>query len=493
MFRRALAAVAACCVMAGLAAANVPGSASAAPAAPAASAPRQDELPEKIVAIGDSFTAGFGFYGNGSEMGVTDLPGCMPADTPNDACSSNSNTGSKDAPGINFTTDYGFNNQVSWAAGFAATQGITTQNAEQYYRNFAVTGSTAEEWAKDKLKFTQFDNLPALDVVAEEDPDLILMTLGGNPSLTNILFGGGNKCAVLQRYDCFQSVIDSFDTRQNLEEVYRRLLKTTDALILPMLYPQIVPAATLFSAEGLLVARQALNDTIAQATNNVRNELPAEAWRLVWTHKDFRVGIAPGRYWSFLQCFGATAYGLNDADGPSDQSTATQAVFAFSRKFTGWCPGSPWIISGDTGIHPNQKGYRNLRDAALWLWEHWPPLNTVVARSSRGDIVRTNCTPSLLYAKALSIKGKAGRRATFRYAYQGKPATLKIKAWQVRKAHKYVNKGIIGRTTTHAPSGKLSIIIPKKAGSYTLQLIVNGGRCGKIASEQTDYVSLTAS
>ncbi|MEI8082494.1 MAG: SGNH/GDSL hydrolase family protein, partial [Actinomycetes bacterium] len=400
---------------------------------------------------------------------------------------------SKNDPGINFSNDYGFNNQVSWAAGFAAAKGVTRENAAQNYRNFAVTGSTAEEWAKDKLRFTQFGNRPALDVVAEEKPDLILMTLGGNPSLTNILFGGGNACAGLERYDCFKSVIDSFDTRQNLEAVYRQLLKTTDAKILPMLYPQIVPAATLFSAEGLLVARQALNDTISQAANNIRNEMPAQAWRLVWTHKDFRVGIAPGRYWSFWQCFGATAYGLNDADGPSDQSTATQTVFAFSRKLTGWCPGSPWIISSDTGIHPNQKGYVNMREAALWLWDHWPPVNQVVSRANRGDIVRTNCTPSLLYAKDLSLKGKAGRRATFRYVYHGKPATLKIKAWLNRKAHKSTNKGIIGRTTTRAPSGKFSITIPKKAGSYTLKLIVNGGRCGKIASEQTDYVSLKAS
>ena len=47
--------------------------------------------PIKVYALGDSWTAAFGYYGDGTEMPVTALPFCKPGSgTLNDRCSSNS-------------------------------------------------------------------------------------------------------------------------------------------------------------------------------------------------------------------------------------------------------------------------------------------------------------------------------------------------------------------------------------------------------------------
>ena len=353
------------------------------------------DTPNKIVAIGDSFTAGFGYFDNGDWMPATDLPSCKPGDKPNDACSSNSPTRSNKDSEIKFSSDWGFANQISWTANFAWSMGVRSSNVDRYYRNFAITGSTAKEWAENELKFGRY-KLNGLHAVAVEKPRIVLVTLGGNPTLSKILFGSGNKCAVpfIDKWECFKGLINDDGTEPALEKVYTRLLNDTNAIIIPVLYPEIVPAATLFTAEDLIIARNALNDSVVKAIDKVKEKNPDKAWRLLWSVQGFNTGVTKGNFSEWSRCFGPTAMGWPKVDGPSNQSVATQAVFAVTRKFTGWCQGNPWVISQDTGIHPNQEGYRQIRGAVVWRFENWPSRNRPNAAAT---------SPVMLYAKNLDL------------------------------------------------------------------------------------------
>ena len=78
-------------------------------------------------ALGDSVTAGFGFYANGGAMSFTRLYRCRPADSGyNDACSSNSLTTNSSQGDLSFAPDYGLSNNVSWAAQWANAHGSRT-------------------------------------------------------------------------------------------------------------------------------------------------------------------------------------------------------------------------------------------------------------------------------------------------------------------------------------------------------------------------------
>ena len=130
-----------------------------------------------------------------------------------------------------------------------------------------------------------------------------------------------------------------------------------------MLYPNIVPAATLFTAEQILIALDALNTTITEAVSDVRQSNGAGASRIGTVYAQFNTGLPPGSYTAWSPCFGPAALGRG-VDGPSNQSSVTQSVFRVTRQVTGWCEGDPWIISGDTGIHPNLRGYQAMSERA---------------------------------------------------------------------------------------------------------------------------------
>lgn len=332
----------------------------------------------KVVAFGDSFTAGFGFYDDGVEMTDEEFftcvgEGTIPADKKNDLCSSNGTAKTAEDPLV-FAPDYGYANQVSWAAQVA--KGLDVPAAS--YVNYAISGSTGREWAEDLFTI---DGANGLAAVSAQDPDVVLMTLGGNPTLGKVILGEGERCDAYDKPDaslsganltaqeselraCFNRIITEDGTYDALVTVYTRLLDTTEARILVLTYPRVVPALALgnYTPAGLLIAREELNATIAKAMDAVKSS-HSEGSRLISADPEFAVGLPPGDY-TAADCFGA-AKDATGTDGPSNQSTPTQENFAEMYADTGWCPGTPFLIAGDSGVHPNKAGYAEFARVAL--------------------------------------------------------------------------------------------------------------------------------
>jgi lysophospholipase L1-like esterase len=307
----------------------------------------------QVRALGDSVTAGFGYYADGSAMSLASLLDCRPADSGyNDACSSNSVTTNRSLGGLSFAPDYGLSNNVSWAAQWANAHGITN------YANLAVSGSTPGDWIPGGSLYALTQSVEA------DDPTYIVLTLGANPLLSDSLFGIDTMGCALESdlfggfAQCVLKAFASVNLQQNLAAIYRELLAKTKATILLMQYHLSIPSIALsYRAVQIEQMGDLLNDAIA----SVAQSLASPRLRVV-TPPRFPVGIdmtplAPNTFF-------CSPYGV---DGPSVQSTATQYELRVSHPFS-FCKGpagggSPWVISADTGIHPSVQGYAQMESA----------------------------------------------------------------------------------------------------------------------------------
>jgi hypothetical protein len=301
-----------------------------------------------VRALGDSVTAGFGYYSTGKQMAFEELLDCRPAAKEfNDACSSNSlNEESKEGP-VEYAPDYGLANKVSWAAQWASEFGVTN------YKNFAISGSEPKNWAPEG----EFHSL--LEEIESEVPDYVLLTLGANPLLSNVLFGLHDmERAVeseLPEFEaCVREEFAKVELRKNLRSVYADLLANTKATIFVMQYHLSVPwSALAYSSTEIALMGKLLNMEIAAVAAEVGNS------RLrVVAPPHFNVGVDlspvyPSRY----------TCRLYPVDGPSVQSNGTQDeleshILSFCSGPAGG--GEPWVINGDTGIHPSAAGYTQI-------------------------------------------------------------------------------------------------------------------------------------
>jgi lysophospholipase L1-like esterase len=313
------------------------------------------EAPSKVsaIALGDSVTAGFGYFGStGKQMGLTQLLKCRPGATVfNDACSSNStNTNSSVGTKPNYLPDFGLSRNISWAAQWANQFGITE------YENYAVTGSAPTDW----LPGGQFNS--TLKSIETQNPDYILMTMGANPLLSDVLFGIDNMGCALKSHifgDFRQCVLDAFasvDLDQHLHDLYTSLVENTTSRIVLMQYHLAVPSSALaYSSSQLEMMTELLNGIIADEAGQV------SASRItVISPPRFDVGIDMSpQYPSNFSC----SYFGYKVDGPSVQSTLTQDELLANHPLSfcsGPAVGPPWIISGDTGIHPSAAGYMQM-------------------------------------------------------------------------------------------------------------------------------------
>ncbi|NLT05827.1 MAG: hypothetical protein GXY03_05890 [Solirubrobacterales bacterium] len=329
----------------------------------------------QLRAIGDSVTAAFGFFGDGSPMGLLQLLDCKPPDVVNDRCSSNSADGpdySGSTP--NWTADYGLANDIAWPSQFSNdVQGGGHVTAPDMFRNQAVTGSAPADW----LTGGHLNGYLA-DVIAEQ-PDIVTMTMGANPLLSDILLTvAGETCSLaftvgLLR-DCVQPYIDDVQLPQRLQALYTAILdgsEHTRVVIMP--YHLAIPYANLYSAWQLEVMGDMINQNVAAAVAATKAALPADQanrlYRIAATQSPqqsspqqlprFNVGAAPSIHDDWSGSYDCHWY-MPDVDGPSHQSTGSQAAMAAARTVLGvpmFCFGEPWILSTDTGIHPNQAGH----------------------------------------------------------------------------------------------------------------------------------------
>jgi len=304
-----------------------------------------------VRALGDSVTAGFGYYDDGTQMQFTSLLSCKPGEkTYDDACSSNSTNRDNEEAGVNYAPDYGLSNNVSWAAQWSNEHGVSN------YANFAVSGSEPSDWTPGGQFYATTKRIEA------EEPDYILITMGANPLLSEMLFGVDKMgCAiwsdVFGRYrECIEEAFDAVQLRANLSKLYRELVDHTEATVYLMQYHLSVPAAALaYSATHIAMMGAMLNERIAA----VAAEVDATRLRVVAPpHFDVGIDISP----VYPAEYSCSEFGF-EVDGPSVQSTPSQDELELAHPLSfcsGPVSGPPWVISGDTGIHPSAAGYAQM-------------------------------------------------------------------------------------------------------------------------------------
>jgi lysophospholipase L1-like esterase len=305
-----------------------------------------------VRALGDSVTAGFGYYSNATPMTIGRLLGCRPAAKEfNDACSSNSlNFTSKEGEVV-YAPDFGLANNVSWAAQWANSHGVTD------FKNFAISGSEPKNWAPEG----EFHS--TTEQIAKEDPDYILMTMGANPLLSEMLFGVDNMgCAVesdiLGGYrECVEAAFAEVKLQEHLKSLYTDLVQNTDATIFLMQYHLSVPSTALaYGATQIAMMGKLLNreiEAVAAAVNPQRLQVVAPP------HFNVGIDVSP----VFPSRYSCSRLGYK-VDGPSVQSTPAQDELVVLHPLS-FCEGPagggpPWVISGDTGIHPSAAGYAQM-------------------------------------------------------------------------------------------------------------------------------------
>lgn len=304
-----------------------------------------------VRALGDSVTAGFGYYSNGTSMTIGRLFECRPAAKGfNDACSSNSLNVTSNKGKLEYAPDYGLANDISWAAQWANEHGVTD------FKNFAVSGSEPVNWAPGgELHKTA-------ELLASENPDYVLMTMGANPLLSEMLFGVDNMgCAVeadiVGGYrECVEAAFAEVHLQANLKSLYEYLVENTEATILVMQYHLSVPSTALaYSATQIAMMGKLLNREIARVAGEVN---PKRLQVVAPPHFDVGIDISP----VFPSNFSCSRFGY-EVDGPSVQSTPTQDELEVLHPLS-FCEGPesgpPWVISGDTGIHPSAAGYTQM-------------------------------------------------------------------------------------------------------------------------------------
>jgi len=305
-----------------------------------------------VRAIGDSVTAAFGYYDDGSQMSVVRLFSCRPPAKFDDACSSNSAVRSNTVEDVEYAPDYGLSNNVSWVAQWANEHGVTD------FKNFAVSGSRPEDW------FGKGMFAPTTRELEAEDPDYVLLTIGANPILTETLFGIDKmECAIWSDIfgnyrECVEAAFAKVNLAEDLRGLYSELVENTDAQIIVMQYHLSVPAAAIaYTAVQIAETAKLMNAEIAAAAAAVsgnRIEVVAPP------HFDVGIDISPV-YPAQYKCKGV----LFDSrvDGPSVQSTPSQVFLRGAHPFEfcgGPVSGPPWVISGDTGVHPSAAGYAQM-------------------------------------------------------------------------------------------------------------------------------------
>jgi lysophospholipase L1-like esterase len=303
-----------------------------------------------VRALGDSVTAGFGYYGDGAPMTIGHLLECRPpASGFDDACSSNSLVTSN-AQELRYAPDWGLSNNISWAAQWANEHAITD------FENLAISGSEPSDWAPGG----EFHATTAQ--IESEDPDYVLMTVGANPLLSEMLFGLDHMgCAIYSQIfggyrECIEEAFAEVHLHENLRSLYTDLVRHTDATIYLMQYHLAVPSTALaYSAIQIAEMGKLLNAEIAAVAAEVN---PQRLQVVAPPHFNVGIDISP----VYPSDFSCSSLGY-EVDGPSVQSDPTQDELEILHPLS-FCEGPPvgppWVISGDTGIHPSAAGYAQM-------------------------------------------------------------------------------------------------------------------------------------
>ena len=340
----------------------------------------------KFRAIGDSVTAGFGYYSDGSDMSITKLFACKPGDVPNDRCSSNSPLGNDSEEKVKYTADWGLKNNVAWPAQYANRLGL---KAGVEFKNLAVTGSEPENWAPGGYLNS------TLEEVVAENPDMVVMTIGANPLLSMFLlskarFQCGWTFTESSLKTCVEGYITSVKMDERMTAIFNRLLDAKDTRVVVSLYPQVAPALGVqppllsYSPWQLDYIEKLINDKIVAVLTGVASKRGAD--RLLLSRPE-RTYVGLWSYYADNQTCGVPVL-HSRTDGYSRQGGLAQtaivsqvaayaapwfswmlfppaiAAAAYTYAMTQFCPSTTyWTIEGDTGIHPSRAGHKVFADA----------------------------------------------------------------------------------------------------------------------------------
>ena len=295
-----------------------------------------------VRAFGDGVTAGFGVLGDGRPVSIAEMPGCLPVPPVlDDRCSSNSplGPGAERSP-LRFTGDFGLDNGWSWAARVATSLGATD------FANRAVTHSQPRHWMNLAPKPGREDDgaLHAqLERIVSDDPDLVMVTLGGASVLLDSWSGPIVACASRAEppafTECVNAVLDGALLQQSLTAVFLGVMaRTTDARLLVGTYLDIPPIVGLLDPMQHTLLTEALNGRIRAAVAAVSDAGATWAGRIAVVEP--ATGADPCRW--------------------SPWARARLAPTA-----TGCVAGSAWVLDSDLGRHPSAAGQQAYAEAAL--------------------------------------------------------------------------------------------------------------------------------
>jgi lysophospholipase L1-like esterase len=353
--------------------------------------------PFKFRAIGDSVTAGFGYYSDGSSMGLLSLFKCKPGEIPNDRCSSNSTLGDNAGDTTpKYSSDWGFGNQVSWAAQYAKRLNLKPGTN---FKNLAVTGSEPVNWAKGNGTKEENDYLnKTLEQVVADNPDMTVMTLGANPLLSMFLLGEQRfecswKLSEAALKACLDKYVNQVKLDDRLTKIYNRLLDAPDNRVVVSLYPTVIPAVAVqpplisYWPNQLEYMEIEINKRIESIVNKVKQSNPPARANRIFVSKPERTYIGLNSNYVTNQTCGvdflhAKTDGSSRQAGIAQGAIVTQvalhaapafswlvfppaiAAASYTYAMTQFCPsGTYWTIEGDTGIHPSKAGYTVMADA----------------------------------------------------------------------------------------------------------------------------------
>jgi lysophospholipase L1-like esterase len=272
----------------------------------------------RMRALGDSYTAAFGYMrGTAEDMPELLLKSCRESET--DHCSS---------PSV-----------VSWTAQFAHAALITD------FRNEAVSGSTPAEWLNGKYT-------DRLDRIIEEKPDIVAMSLGGNPLLGDAATAEGWRClfkATLRNDTCIRESIRHHEVVDRLARIYTRILRASDdTKLVVLLYPDVEPIFNIGTTDGVHTLLDLLREAIVDAANRSREEVgPAAARRLILMRPERWIPRSPGEWWSITShaCSAMNHWALTPPG-------AALWWYLYTK--------DPWVLSTDYCTHPNARGHAEL-------------------------------------------------------------------------------------------------------------------------------------
>jgi hypothetical protein len=158
--------------------------------------------------------------------------------------------------------------------------------------------------------------------------------------------------------ECIEAAFAEDRLQADLKSLYTDLVQHTGATIYLMQYHLSVPSTALaYSATQIAEMDKLLNREIAAVAAAVN---PQRLQVVAPPHFDVGIDISPV-YPSRYSC---SELGFK-VDGPSVQSNPTQDELAILHPLS-FCEGPngeaspPWVIGGDTGIHPSATGYAQM-------------------------------------------------------------------------------------------------------------------------------------